>query len=201
MSSVKSWPFCIGLNVFTVNLVRHFRLSACVRQASPACPLVDFVEELVLRMPGPDVMHNIVNMDIGFQWVTPHIADICTVLFSPGPLLTHLPQVPHIYASVNWVSIGSGNGLAPEPMLPYCQLDPWEQLQWNSNRNMKKNNSSKCVWMCRLRNGGHLVQGEMNQNVRCFIRQLFARCRFGVVRSLWNLAGGLLITFSSPSHF
>ena len=89
----------------------------------------------------------------------------------------------------------------PELMLPYCQLDPWEQLQWNSNRNMKKNHSSKCVWMCRLRNGGHFVQGEIDQNVMCFIRQLLARCRFGVVRSLWNLAGGLLITFSSPSHF
>ena len=27
--------------------------------------------------------------------------------------LTHLPLVPHIKASVNWVSIGSGNGLMP----------------------------------------------------------------------------------------
>ena len=28
-------------------------------------------------------------------------------------LLTPLPLVPHIYASVNWVSIGSDNGLSP----------------------------------------------------------------------------------------
>ena len=27
--------------------------------------------------------------------------------------LTHLPLVPHIYASVNWVSCGSDNGLSP----------------------------------------------------------------------------------------
>ena len=27
--------------------------------------------------------------------------------------LTHLPLVPHIYASVNWVRIGSDNGLSP----------------------------------------------------------------------------------------
>ena len=25
----------------------------------------------------------------------------------------------------------------PEPMLSYCQLDPWEQLQWNLNQNKK----------------------------------------------------------------
>ena len=27
----------------------------------------------------------------------------------------------------------------PEPMLAYCQLDPWEQFQWNSNWNEKEN--------------------------------------------------------------
>ena len=48
----------------------------------------------------------------------------------------------HIYASVNWLAIGSGNGLSllgakplAEPMLTYCQLDPWEQISvnWKSN--------------------------------------------------------------------
>ena len=28
-------------------------------------------------------------------------------------VLTHFPLLPHIYASVNWVSIGSDNGLSP----------------------------------------------------------------------------------------
>ena len=27
--------------------------------------------------------------------------------------LTHLSRVPHAYASVNWLSLGSGNGLSP----------------------------------------------------------------------------------------
>ena len=27
--------------------------------------------------------------------------------------LTHLPLVPNIYASMNWISIGSDNGLLP----------------------------------------------------------------------------------------
>ena len=30
-----------------------------------------------------------------------------------GIMLTHLPLVPHMYASVNWINIGSGKGLAP----------------------------------------------------------------------------------------
>ena len=29
-------------------------------------------------------------------------------------LLTHLPLALHIYASMNWVNIGSGNGLSPD---------------------------------------------------------------------------------------
>ena len=40
-------------------------------------------------------------------------------------LLIHLPIWCRIYASVNWVSTGSGNGAKPLPeqMLTYCQLD------------------------------------------------------------------------------
>ena len=47
---------------------------------------------------------------------------------NPRGYLTHLPLLLHI---VNWVSIGSDNGVSPdrrqalsEPMLKYCQLDP-----------------------------------------------------------------------------
>ena len=44
---------------------------------------------------------------------------------------THLPLVPYI-GSMNWVGIGSANGLFgakpfPESMLTYCQLDPKER--------------------------------------------------------------------------
>ena len=35
--------------------------------------------------------------------------------------LTHLPLVLHIYASVNWAIIGSGNGLSPI----WCQAITW----------------------------------------------------------------------------
>ena len=37
----------------------------------------------------------------------------CKVLLPTHTVLTHLPLVPHIYATENWVSIGSGNGLSP----------------------------------------------------------------------------------------
>ena len=37
----------------------------------------------------------------------------CGVQMSDTLHLTHLPLVPHIYASVNRVSIGSDNGLSP----------------------------------------------------------------------------------------
>ena len=60
--------------------------------------------------------------------------------------LTHLHLVPHIYASVNRVSISSDNGLSPirrhtlsKPTLVYCQLDPWGLKKWNSK---KKSNVS-----------------------------------------------------------
>ena len=61
----------------------------------------------------------------------------------PGLWLTHLPLVPHIYASVNWVSIVSGNGLSPVR----CEAITWnnaallsigplgKKLQWDFNRN------------------------------------------------------------------
>ena len=39
----------------------------------------------------------------------------CSLIYmcSEIRILTHLPLVPHIYASVNWVIIGSGNGMSP----------------------------------------------------------------------------------------
>ena len=40
-----------------------------------------------------------------------------------------------MYSSMNWVIIGSDNGMSlfdakplPEPMLAYCQLDTWERI-------------------------------------------------------------------------
>ena len=73
-----------------------------------------------------------------------------------------------IYASVNSVSIGSGNGLAP-----YCQLDPWEQTSVKFELKLKTCHSSKCIWNCHLRNGGHFVQG--------WVKLLLSTLPFGIV--------------------
>ena len=49
-----------------------------------------------------------------------------------------------------------------EPMLAYCQFDPWEQssviLNWNSYIFIKENAIENVV--CQI--GGHFVQGEMS---------------------------------------
>ena len=60
----------------------------------------------------------------------------------------------------------------PEPMLAYCQLDSWEQMSIKlklefyhfHSRKLESYHfhSRKCIWMCWLQNGGHVVQGEMS---------------------------------------
>ena len=49
-----------------------------------------------------------------------------------------------------------------EAMLNYCQLDPGEHISMKFYLKLKYFHSGKCVWTCRLRNGGHCVQGEMS---------------------------------------
>ena len=74
-----------------------------------------------------------------------------------------------IYASVNWVSIGSGNGLSPVR----CQAITWTNAYLLSSGPLGTNfneilitiltfSLKKCMWKCRLWNGGHFFQGEMS---------------------------------------
>ena len=48
----------------------------------------------------------------------------------------------------------------PEPMLNYCQLDPYQQtlvkIEWIKIQNF---NSQKCIWKCRLPNGDNFLHG------------------------------------------
>ena len=76
------------------------------------------------------------------------------------------PGVPHMCVS----QLGehcSDSGLAPIPrqalskqMLVYCQLDSWEQASVKFESKYKTFHSVKCTGKCRLRNDGHIVQGE-----------------------------------------
>ena len=49
-----------------------------------------------------------------------------------------------------------------EPMLTYCQLEPKEHISMKFCLKCKHFHSRKCVWICHLRNGSHLVQKEMS---------------------------------------
>ena len=48
-----------------------------------------------------------------------------------------------------------------KPMLVYCQLDPREQSSVKFKSKYKNFHSRKCIWKCRLRDGGHFVQGDI----------------------------------------
>ena len=75
--------------------------------------------------------------------------------------------MPYIDASVNWAIIGSGNGLSlvrakplSEPMLVYCQLDPWEQVSVKFESEFYPFHSRKCIWKCRLPKWWPFCPGE-----------------------------------------
>ena len=55
-----------------------------------------------------------------------------------------------------------GAKLSSKPMLGYCQLDPSEQTSVKFQSKYQTLHSQKCIWIYRLRNGGHFVQGEMS---------------------------------------
>ena len=50
----------------------------------------------------------------------------------------------------------------PEPMPPYCQLDPQEQISVKFESQFKQFHSRKRVWKCHLGNGDHFVRGKMS---------------------------------------
>ena len=56
------------------------------------------------------------------------------------------------------------NGAKPlsEPLLKYHQLHPKEHISMILYLKFKYFHTRKCDWTCRLRNGSHLVQGEMS---------------------------------------
>ena len=47
-------------------------------------------------------------------------------------------------------------------MMTYFQVGTEDKLQWTSNRNTKRFIHENAFENCRLRNGGHFVQGEMS---------------------------------------
>ena len=79
------------------------------------------------------------------------------MVFLFGNSWNHRGRVTHIYTSVNWVSISSGNGLSPVRCqaitwtnAAYCQLDSWEQISVKFESEFHHFHSRKCIWNCRL---------------------------------------------------
>ena len=52
-----------------------------------------------------------------------------------------------------------------QPMLPYCQLDPQEQTSVKFESKYKLFHSWKCIWKCHLRNGSHVFQGQISDEM------------------------------------
>ena len=62
-----------------------------------------------------------------------------------------------------------------EPMLAYSWLDPKEHILIKFYLKFKYFHSRKCVWICRLRNGGHFVQGGDELIWRCRLTSIHIR--------------------------
>ena len=118
--------------------------------------------------------------------------------------LTHLPLGPRIYASVNWVPIGSDNGLAPGETAPSHYLSktdillitPHETFQWKFIWNSRK-------WTCQ-RNGGHFVKGIINPSIILPISTYFSYIRSSgradVIIKVENMRGNKGLPTSNPKR-
>ena len=74
-----------------------------------------------------------------------------------------------VYVSVNWVSIGSGNGLLPvQRQAITCtntallSIGPLGTNFVEMQIEIQISNWRKCIWKYHLRNGGHFVQDKMS---------------------------------------
>ena len=87
--------------------------------------------------------------------------------------------------SVNWVLIGSDNGLSPVrqaitwTMLTFCKLDPLEQISVKFESKHVHFHSAKCNWKCRLRNPNYFFWDKF-WNVHFLHRPPVDECLFCV---------------------
>ena len=81
-------------------------------------------------------------------------------------MLTHLPLVPHMYASVNWINIGSGKGLAPIRR----QAITWTTVHVLSNGLSEKKNQWNSNKYTKL-----FIQENAFENVVCEIAAILSR--------------------------
>ena len=100
---------------------------------------------------------------------------------SHHPSPTHPNPQCRIYASVNWVSIGSGNGLSPVRRLAVTWINvdivpELDKFQWNSNRSTKlfihENTFENVVYeMGAILSSGRWVKGPQKPVIGRFASQ------------------------------
>ena len=67
--------------------------------------------------------------------------------------------LPNI-ASEDGLSSPLGTKIIPETIQTHCQLDHWNNLQWNMSQSTKYFHWRKRVPKCRVQNGGHFVSAS-----------------------------------------
>ena len=108
------------------------------------------------------------NLDMPSSFYNHMICDISNTCIDRCQIKLH-------YRECQWTQMALVKAMAchlfsakplPEPMLTYCQIDPQEWTSMKFKSKHKTFHSWKCIWKCRLWNGGHFVQGEMSQKKR-----------------------------------
>ena len=93
-------------------------------------------------------------------WMTVFKTSLWNSLNSSSPSSTYMRQ----WTGAALVQVMAcrlfGTKPLPEPMLTYCQLDPWEQNSLKFELKYETVHSQKCIWNCHLHNGGHFAQGR-----------------------------------------
>ena len=81
--------------------------------------------------------------------------------FTHRSRVTHLCRwtMPSLFQIMTWPLFGVKQ--LSKPMLVYCQLDPWEQISVKFQSQSTHFHWRKCIWKCRLGNGGHFVSALM----------------------------------------
>ena len=142
MSSGKCRPFCLDLNM----LITHYN-----------------------RVISQWILYKIYTQYTFYCSSLLDVWCLISVWFSRCHLNSNVLQssLPNAAYMRQWIGSALGQKMACRlfdakplsiPMLGYCQLDHWEQTSLKLLSKYKDFHSRKCIWIYRLRNGGHFVQ-------------------------------------------
>ena len=119
--------------------------------------------------------------ELEYQTGKVHLKGISTRTVDPMHLLTHWGRVTHICVG-NLTIIGSDNGLSPSR----CQAIIWTNVEILLIGPLRKNfseilivinkfHSRKCIWKCRLWNGGHSLSASMCLLTAAYTTQIWVK--------------------------